>query len=88
MRNTRFYVEFTDGRKRHPAGTVIAVNVETLAQRHDGNYDGVAAVFAFPNAPVASTAVGRDYLATRCKRVSEQRARAIHPALFSFLEME
>ena len=49
-------------------------------------YEAIAAVFDWPNSPVAGTGVACDYLRHKCKRISEAKARIIHPALFERLD--
>ena len=51
-------------------------------------YEAVAGLFDQPNSPVAGTGVAIDYLRGRCKRVSEAKARMIHPALFRRLDQQ
>lgn len=82
MKNIRFYLEYNspkDKRENHNNGNVIAIypknktaiGVESLKAYL--NY-GVVAGFASPN-----------YLRTKCKRISEDIARIIHPKLFEVL---
>jgi len=49
-------------------------------------YEAVSGLFDRPDSVVCGTAVARDYLHDKCKRVSEARARIIHPALFETLD--
>lgn len=88
MKDVRFYEEFLDKRKKQSAGTVVAAFVGNGLYKSGGAwcYDAVGAVHRFPNSPVASTGVARDYLRENCKRVSEKQAREIHPVLFQFLD--
>ena len=46
----------------------------------------IAAVFDRPNSQVCGCSASRDYLAKNCKRISEARARKIHPNLFAYLD--
>ena len=88
MNGIRFYLEFKDKSKRQPGGNVVAALVLNGAYWSSGKlcYEALAALFEEPNAPVAGTGVALVYLRERCKRVSEVRARAIHPALFTRLD--
>jgi hypothetical protein len=88
MNGIRFYLEFKDKSKRRPGGNVVAALVLNGAFWSSGKlcYEALAALFDEPDAPVAGTGVALDYLRERCKRVSETRARAIHPALFTRLD--
>lgn len=83
MKDIRFYEEFTSKRKGLSAGTVVAVGLSNPVL---GEYEAVGAVFDRPNSPVASTSVHSNYLYKNCKRVSEQRARQVHPRLFEYLD--
>jgi len=98
MKYVRFYLEHKspkDKRKGSHCGTVFAA-FDTMGDdfkpRFDGEgyyvLDGLGAVFAEPNSPVASTAASTDYLHQKCKRISEAEAREIHPALFERLDAE
>jgi len=84
MNGIRFYLEFTDTSKRKPGGTVVAALVGNRLFWSTGKvcYEAIAAVFDWPNSPVAGMGVACDYLRQRCKRISEANARTIHPALF------
>ena len=88
MNGIRFYLEFKDKSKRKPGGTVVAVLVLNGSYWSSSTicYEAIAAVFDWPNAPVAGTGVARDYLRQKCKRISEVKARIIHPALFGRLD--
>ncbi len=88
MNRIRFYQEFRNKSKRTSAGTIIAVLVRNGLYWSHGKicYEALAGVFDEPNSPVAGTGVARDYLRRKCKRVSEAKARAIHPLLFERLE--
>ena len=88
MNGIRFYEEFTDLAKRKSVGTVVAALVL------NGNYwsggkvcwEAIAGLFDQPNSPVAGTGVALDYLRQKCKRISQRKARTLHPALFQRLE--
>jgi len=78
MRGIRFY--------REPNGNCIAIDTETPLL---GDVAwGAAGLYDRPNSPVASTGVSRAYLRDECKRISEKRARELHPKLFEYLEVE
>jgi hypothetical protein len=84
MKGVRFYEELGKG-------TVVALYTDTGRLRSTGpmssvreyTYDAVVGVHDIPNSPVASGSVGAYHLGHRCKRVSEARARQVHPALFT-----
>lgn len=88
MNGIRFYLEFRDKSKRKPAGNVVAALVLNGAYWSSGKfcYEAVAGLFEGPDSPVAGTGVALDYLRQRCKRISEAKARAVHPVLFQRLD--
>ena len=88
MNGVRFYLEFSDSSKRQSGGTVVAALVINGSYWSSGKlcYEAIAALFDRPNSPVAGTGVALDYLRQNCKRISEARARIIHPALFERLD--
>jgi hypothetical protein len=88
MNGIRFYLEFTDKSKRRSGGNVVAALVLNGIYWSTGRacYEAIAALFDRPNAPVAGTGVALDYLRERCKRISEAKARSIHPLLFQRLD--
>jgi hypothetical protein len=88
MKGIRFYLEFRDESKRQPGGTVVAALVLNGMYPSGGVwcYEALAALFDQPDSPVAGTGVAHDYLRLKCKRISEGRARIIHPALFPRLD--
>ena len=45
-----------------------------------------AALLSEPDSPVCGTMVSRDVLAKNYRRITEKRAREIHPAMFAFLD--
>ena len=74
MKNVRFHLE--------PEGNVFAaMEVNT----RNGMVEGLGAVYDYANSPVAGTAASLDYL-RKCKRISEAKARQVHPALFGVLD--
>ena len=88
MNGIRFYLEFTDKSKRKPGGTVVAALVLNGSYWSSGTicYEAIAAVFDWANSPVAGTGVACNYLRQKCQRISEAKARAIHPAMFERLD--
>lgn len=87
MKGIRFYAEFNDKSKRQPGGNVVAALVLNGSYWSSATacYEAIAALFDQPNSPVAGTGVALDYLRQKCKRISEAKARRIHPALFERL---
>lgn len=89
MKGVRFYEEFTDEKTRKVSqGTVIAIHTEIEPYQSGGVWcvSALSGLYMRPNAPVATTGIALDYLHDNCKRVSEARAREIHPALFHRLD--
>jgi len=87
----RFYEEFTSKRKRVSAGNVFALCIPTAEPRDVASYmrrnpGGVGALFDEPDSAVCYTGCSWEWLRTKCVRVSERRAREIHPRLFAYLE--
>ena len=93
MKGIRFYEEYTGHKRRKdskPLGNVLAVVVENSPQVYDGvtHYDAVGAVFDLPNSAVASAVISTSYLRNYTKRISERRARELHPLLFQILDAD
>ena len=88
MKGIRFYQEFSDKSKRRAGGTVVAALALNGRYWSNGTicYEAVAALFDWPDSPVAGTGVSLDYLHRKCKRINEARARTIHPVLFERLD--
>ena len=93
MKYTRFYLEYPNKTENHKAtrknlgkheGNVLALFFENYSPF--GTYDCLSATFFYPNSPVSSGGVNREYLTDNCKRISEKQARKIHPALFERLD--
>lgn len=87
MNGIRFYEEFKDeGQRELSHGTVVAVITEN---RIPGGYDAIGSTHQVSNGSCASTSVTKSYLTGWCRRISEKRAREIHPRLFAeFLQDE
>jgi hypothetical protein len=92
MKDFRFYEVYKNKRKGITEGNVIAVIPENkwIDQDRTGKaqlmYDSIGAVYFRPNSPVCGSGVSQDYLWAMCKRISESKAREIHPALFQYLD--
>lgn len=94
MKGVRFYEDFTDKRNKRKGesqGNVIAVFPENTWLRCDEGvlyrmFDGIGAVYFYPNSPVGGCNVSQGYLWESCKRVSEAKARQVHPSLFAVLD--
>lgn len=88
MKHVRFFLEYETPalrRKKQHSGNVFAAFVGNGRSR-SGGWDGIGAVFNYPNSPVASTSTSRESQNSGCyKRISEAEARKIHPNLFAVL---
>lgn len=90
MQGIRFYEEFKNTSKTRGAGTVVAALVCNGLYYSNGKacYGALSGVYDRPDSPVASGGVSLEYLAQKCKHISESRAREIHPELFKRLDEE
>lgn len=90
MKGYRFYLEHLNSsykRKSVDNGNVIAIQPDnSWWSGNDYMVDAVGTVFSTPNSPVQSCNASWDYIHKYCKRISEKRAREIHPALFEYLD--
>jgi hypothetical protein len=89
MKGVRFYEELHNKNRTAETsqGNIVAVFYETpRVQDGDTVFDAAGAVYFEENSPVCGTSVGQVYLSTSCRRVSEKRAREIHPSLFVWLD--
>jgi hypothetical protein len=89
MKGVRFYLEYKDAaakRRGEHEGNCVAVFPEL--RQITGNFDAVCAVYFQRNSPCASTGAHPDFLRERCKRISEAKAREIHPNLFVYLDAD
>ena len=85
MKGFRFYA------KRNGSRECFAVYTEVdpldFFECHGfAGYEGLGATFYHENSDVAWTAISVEYLRDNYRRVSEAKAREIHPALFAFLD--
>lgn len=97
MKGYRFYEVYASKkakRKRESQGECLALCVDEEwyftfnGQRNVAVKGAVSAVYDGPDSPVGYGAVGREFLRERCRRVSEKRAREIHPRLVEYLREE
>ena len=91
MKGYRFYEELENKGKEAETseGNVVAVmlNDNSHARLVTGAVDeAMVALFDKPNSPVCSGSVSWGYLRENCKRISEAKAREIHPRLFERLD--
>ncbi len=87
MKGYRFYLTHdTPKEKREGSdnGNCVAIDTDVL-EKH-GSLEGFGPVFFSPNSPVCWSGISSEYLRTKCKRISEARARKIHPELFKRLD--
>ena len=96
MKGIRFYLEYPSAKDKRKAtrkalgnhtGNVIATLEGTeMVGRFGPQIDALVGVFYTEDSPVATSAVSYEYLRERCKRISEAKAREIHPELFKRLD--
>lgn len=90
MRGFRFYEELTDKGKATESskGNVIAAYVADgpFWGATGALYECFSALLFESNSVVCGGSVSLDYLRDNTRRVSEARAREIHPALFDRLD--
>ena len=96
MKDYRFYLEYptkADKRKATRAnlgnhsGNCIAVYLPSMIEQYRANkcYEAAGAVYYRSDSPCAFTQVSPEFLSERCKRVSFETAKSIHPELISYL---
>jgi len=102
MKDYRFYEEFgtkQNKRKGISQGNVVALcldeqyqvkkwHIENGEPEFYSEQGAFSAVHDHSDSPVNYGSVAHDYLRESCKRVSEKRAREIHPELFRRLDAE
>ena len=98
MKGWRFYEEFKTQKRKVSTGNVIAVDttqrpypmlsygINGVGKDVQYQCGCISAVFFEANSPVAGDGVSLYYVQHRCKRISEAKAREIHPMLFKYLE--
>ena len=94
MKGYRFYEELENKNRKGEIskGTVLALPLDEdgiplyFCSCSGMCVEVISSVFAEPNSPVCGSAADDDYIYYETKRVSEKRAREIHPALFAYLE--
>jgi hypothetical protein len=96
MKGIRFYEELLDKNRKAETsqGNVVAIFIDTghtAYQQYTGydyRYECLSATFFQPNSDVSIGSVSQDYLHCDCRRISEARAREIHPKLFERLDLD
>ena len=90
MRGFQFFEEYGDAARGASTGNVIAIpGVEPSFVQPGGICFQVICASQearTPNSPVRPAYVNVEYLGKRCRRISEMRARMIHPRLFEYLD--
>jgi hypothetical protein len=89
MIGIHFYEQFKDEQKRESAGKAIAVFVQQWKYGSEAQgrlFDAVVGHLNRSNPPVVHSTVSERYLKKKCRRVSEYRAKEIHPNLFRLLD--
>lgn len=92
MKSVRFYLDHrtpADKRAGRHEGNVTAVFPDNYFwSGPNGNslcFEAIAAVYYHEDSPCAGTAVSLSWLNCCAKRISEAKAREIHPNLFAYL---
>jgi len=96
MKGYRFYAEYKDAKNKRegePApDNVVAVFLDDnnrpigFFRNSEYLYECEFSLFSHANSVVCSGSVHNEYLRDQCKRVSEAKAREIHPQLFAVLD--
>lgn len=95
MKGYRFYAEYNNGPKGGrksglPKKQVIAVLLNNLGQplrnTWSGKVDALVGLYDEDNPPTVFDSVFYEYLERHCKRISESKARELHPRLFERLD--
>jgi len=97
MKDFRFYLEYPNKKEKRKAtrkmlgnhtGNCLAVftNVKEHLLPDLKSIETIAAVYFHANSDCCLSSASFDYIQKKCKRISEQQAREIHPKLFSYLE--
>ena len=89
MKGVRFYQEFDNKAKTVPTGNVIALFYESWlpGNAEQGRLtESLSATFYHANSDVSFGGVADSHLRKKCKRVSEAKARIVHPRLFERME--
>ena len=90
MRGFRFFEEYAHGGGDESTGNVIAIPTAEASFVQPGGicFQVICAPpeARAPNSPVRPAYVNVEYLGKHCRRITELRARAIHPRLFEYLD--
>lgn len=100
MKYIRFYLEYPSKKEknRRPAknrkhtGNVCAVFTDLggfpdwYASTAGPQVECISAVYYHANSPVCGSSASMHYLRDLCVRISEAKAREIHPQLFDYLD--
>ena len=92
MKGYRFYADYSSAKLKRKGGdapNVLAVATDIMPRLGDRGqllFECAVAVFEHANSGVCWGAASRDYIAECCKRLSEEEARRIHPAIFVYLD--
>ncbi|MEP6692828.1 MAG: hypothetical protein ABJD07_16845 [Gemmatimonadaceae bacterium] len=85
-----FFEEYAGHDLQQSAGNVIAIYFTDELVIKDGKvlFRAVCAgdEAMRPNSPVTPTLFDAEYLGSHCRKISEARARDIHPRLFAYLD--
>ena len=89
MNGIRFYEELDNKNRK---GEISQGNVIARVLGQDRITDNgvmcetISALFFHPNSVVCGSAASLNYIYKNCRRISEEKAREIHPNLFVYLD--
>lgn len=98
MNGYKFYLEYPDAKSKNKArrknlgnhsGNCVAIIDKTKrisVYSDDIDNDAIGAIQDYKNCPVAFTCISCGYLQKKCKRISADLAKQIHPELFKYIE--
>ncbi len=89
MKGIRFYEELTNKNRvsEESQGNVIAQLVGNDQVTDDGVMcETISALFFHPDSVCCGGSASLDYIWKNCRRISETKAREVHPQLFVYLD--
>ena len=91
MKGYTFYLEYetpADKRKGKDSGNVCAVFGDWFYSHGHPMRECISAVYFHRNSATCGSSASAEYLRKNCKRISEAKARQIHPRLFAQLDID
>lgn len=97
MKDVRFYLEYPSKKDKNEAtrknlgnhsGNCVALYHKNYRVTNDDVLiEAASAVYMWENSDCAFSEVSQGYIDEKCKRISEEQAREIHPQLFTYLNI-